>query len=116
MKLQEISRSLGLKQLDGNHASLDKEVNGCYIGDLLSNVMSHAQADDLWLTAQTHSNIVAVAVLLNLAGIVIVEGHQPQADTLERARSEGVPLFSWPDSAYRLAHNLALQGIGSEES
>lgn len=116
MKLQGISRSLGLQRLDNTLEPLDKEVRGCYIGDLLSNVMARAQADDLWLTAQTHSNIVAVAVLLNLAGIVIVEGHQPQPDTLERAWTEGVPLFSWPYSAYQLAQKLASSGIGCEEA
>jgi len=115
MKLAEICCKTGLRQVAMNLEIKDKVVNGCYIGDLLSNVMAHAQAGDIWLTVQTHRNVIAIAVLLNLAAIVFVEGHQPQADTVERAHDEGVPLFSWPDSAYQLARELSLAGIGSEK-
>jgi len=115
MNLRELSQKIGLIQVDTAIGNRDKEVLGCYIGDLLSNVMAHAKEGDLWLTVQTHRNVVAVAVLLNLAAIVFVEGHLPQADTVERAHVEGVPLFSWPGSAYQLARELARADIGSEK-
>lgn len=117
MRLEEISSTIGIKLINQEpNILLDKEVSGCYIGDLLSNVMAHAQAGNLWLTVQTHSNVVAVASLLNLAAIVFVEGHQPHKDTVEKACSEGLPLFSWTGSAYQLGSKIALcfSDIGSE--
>ncbi len=115
MKLSELCQKVGLRP-SGHPEIREKEVKGCYIGDLLSNVMAHAQSGDLWLTVQTHSNVVAVAVLLNLAGIVFVEGRQPDQETLVRAQAEGINLFCWSDSAYQLARSLAAAGIGSEPS
>jgi len=114
MKLAELAQLTGLSKLGPDLDLPDIEVKGCYIGDLLSNVMAHAQAGDVWLTVQCHSNVVAVAVLLNLAAVVFVEGHLPQADTIQRAHDEGVPLFSWSGSAYQLARKLSQAGIGSE--
>lgn len=116
MKLVDICELTGLRQVDMNLVNHEKEVQGCYIGDLLSNVMAHAQAGDIWITVLTHRNVVAVAVLLNIAAIVFVEGQQPQSDTVDRAHTEGVPLFSWSGSAFQLARELSRAGIGSEES
>jgi hypothetical protein len=115
MNLAEISRKIGISQIDKRPDILEKEVKGCYIGDLLSNVMARAQAGDIWLTVQTHPNVVAVAILLDLAAIVFVEGHLPQADTMERAYAEGMPLFRWPGSAYELSGALWAAGIGSKQ-
>ena len=46
------------------------EIEGVYIGDLLSIVMSKAKKNYAWITIQTHINIVAVAELLELACII----------------------------------------------
>lgn len=46
-----------------NNVSLEKEVQGVYIGDLLSFVMANGQENELWLTVQRHLNVVAVAEL-----------------------------------------------------
>ncbi len=89
----------------------DIEIRGCYIGDLLSNVMAQAQPGDLWLTVMTNPNIVAVAQLLGLAGIVILEGHQPMQGAVDRARNEGIMIFSSDDSAYTLAGKLKALNI-----
>lgn len=87
------------------------EVTGCYIGDLLSNVMSHGQAGELWLTVQNHQNVIAVASLLNLAGVVFLEGHYPPDDTIERAKREGIPLFICQEGAFALAIRLYQMGL-----
>lgn len=87
------------------------DIRGCYIGDLLSNVMAQAQPGDLWLTVMTNPNIVAVTQLLGLAGIVILEGHKPMDEALERAGKEGIMIFSSDDSAYNLAGRLKAMGI-----
>lgn len=67
---------------------LSREVTGCYISDLLSDVMAHAQEGEIWITLQTHPNIVAVAVLKNLAGIIITNQRMPEEDTLRKAEEE----------------------------
>lgn len=117
MELKEIVESVQLMLLNENEAEVDLKgkIKGCYIGDLLSNVMAHAQAGDLWLTVQTHQNVVAVARLLNLGGIVFVEGHLPQEETMVKAKQEKILLFSTQESAYALAGKLYQRGLVREK-
>lgn len=116
MELKEIVEKTALKPLNVGELDLAGEITGCYIGDLLSNVMAHAQEADLWLTVQTHQNVVAVAQLLNLGGVVFVEGHLPQEETIAKAREEKIPLFSTEASAYELAGRLYKIGLVREKS
>jgi len=53
---------LGMKPLSA-FSRLSGECSGGYVSDLLSDVMANAKAGDLWVTLQTHQNIVAVASL-----------------------------------------------------
>lgn len=81
---------------------MDKDVSGIYYGDLLSWVMSHAKENEAWITVQTHVNIVAVASLLNLSGIIIPEGIKVDEETIEKANTMDVPIFSTQLNAYEI--------------
>jgi predicted transcriptional regulator len=84
-----------------------------YCGDLLSEVMANASESCVWLTIQGHQNTVAVAVLREMAAIVVTGGQTPDEETLEKADQEGIPILLWPDSAYQLAGRLYSIGVGS---
>ena len=68
-KLAEI---LGLKVF-GGEKGLGNEIGGGYTSDLLSDVMGHASAGNVWITLQTHKNVLAIASLKELAAVVIVK-------------------------------------------
>ncbi|TFG83560.1 MAG: AraC family transcriptional regulator [Erysipelotrichales bacterium] len=86
-------------------------IKGIFTGDLLSWVMGHAQPDDLWVTVQAHSNIIAVAVLRELAGIVIAHGSMIEEDTLKTAREEGIPILLSSQSSADCIKILAGYGL-----
>lgn len=110
MKLEEVVRRLDLEvQAAGD--KLNADIGGGYVCDLLSYVMANARAGDLWITIQGHPNIVAVASLTGLAGIVVVEGAKLEAATLEKARQEGIPLLSTRERAYTVAGRLYELGV-----
>jgi predicted transcriptional regulator len=93
MKLGDLARELGLRVCSGQEY-LEREVTGGYCSDMLSDVMAHAQEGNIWLTIQTHQNIVAVASLLGLCAIVITGGGEPDADTLGKAQKEEVAILT----------------------
>ncbi len=105
MKLKEIVGRLHLTLLSGED-KLEKDVSGAYAGDLLSDVIANGKEGDLWITMQTHVNIVGVAVLRDLAGIVLVRDRQPADETLKKAADEHVPLLSSSLNAFELAGRL----------
>ncbi|MBP1743328.1 MAG: AraC family transcriptional regulator [Firmicutes bacterium] len=105
MKVKDLADKLGMKILTGEEG-LEKEIEGGYTGDLLSWVMSHASKGDVWITVQIHPNIIAVAVLLEMAAIIVPEDIPVEASTLEKANSEGIAVLQSPDSAFELCAKI----------
>ena len=110
MKLRDLVSRFSLDVLAGEGA-LDQEVVSGYCGDLLSDVMANAEKGAVWITIQRHHNIVAVALLKELAAILLANGHQPDPETIEKAREEGIPLLASSLAAYQLAGKLYATGI-----
>jgi hypothetical protein len=109
--LKEITEKIKLSVRCGE-SRLQSETTGVYIGDLLSDVIANGKAGNVWVTMQVHVNIVAVAVLKELAAIIIVQNREPSEDTLKKAVEENVPIFVSKLSAYQLAGKLYNLGIG----
>lgn len=115
MTLREIADTLGLTVCCGEEA-LDRQVTGGYAGDLLSDVMANSSAGNIWVTMQVHTNIVAVAVLKELAAIILVNGRKPAEDTLQRAREEKVAILSGSGPAFETVGRLYALEIGTESA
>jgi hypothetical protein len=92
MKLKDIVGKLPCSVRTGEDR-LDTPVTGGYACDLLSDVIAHGKPGDVWVTMHVHENIVAVAVLKELAAIVIVQGRQPAPETLAKAAKEHVAIL-----------------------
>ncbi|MHB1391923.1 MAG: AraC family transcriptional regulator [Clostridia bacterium] len=110
MIIREFSEKIGLK-LSAGGAGADKELTGVYICDLLSWVMSHSKKGDAWITVQTHSNIIAVAALLELSCVIVPEDIEVEEGTLSKAEEEGIAVFQSNLSAFELAKELYKMGI-----
>ena len=71
MKVCDLVKMLNLTVFCGEEG-LDTEITGGYTSDLLSDVMGHAQEGDVWVTLQTHKNVMAIASLKEIAAIILV--------------------------------------------
>lgn len=98
-KLENMLEDLSLRCVCG---SLDKEICGCYAGDLLSWVMSHAQYGDVWITIMSNINVIAVASLTECACVVMAEGVEPDEDVLKTAREKDITVICDDRSVYEL--------------
>jgi predicted methyltransferase len=105
MKLGEIVERLQLSVRSGEDR-LDQAVTGGYAGDLLSDVIANSKAGNVWITMQVHVNIVAVAVLKDLVGIIIVQGRQPSEETLKKAKTEKIAIVVSDAPAFETAGRL----------
>lgn len=111
MNISEIQKTLDLELVAGSKG-MDRLVSGGYCGDLLSDVMGNSLKGEIWFTIQTHQNIMAVAVLKELAAIVLVNGQKPDEDTKTRADAEEIPILLSPLSSFELAGKLHRAGTG----
>jgi len=101
MKVKDLIEKLGLKVLTDN--TPDKEISGCYIGDLLSLVMSKGKLNEAWITVQTNINIVAVATLVEFSCIIIPENIEVDESTIKKANMQDVIILSSDKTGYELA-------------
>jgi hypothetical protein len=110
--LADLVEKLGL-EVRSARGRLDAEVTGGYASDLLSDVMAHSREGNVWITLQVHQNVVAVACMKDLAGIILVSGREPQEETLEKAEAENIPVMVSKLPAFELVgrvYNLGIRG------
>jgi len=105
MDLKTLMEKLELKLLCGE--DLERKATGCYCGDLLSWVMSRAQENDIWLTVMGNINSIGVAVLADVACIILTENAALDADALKRAEQNGVVIFQTEKNSYQMASAIS---------
>jgi len=105
MTVKEIVALLHLKVFTGDQG-LDNPVEGGYTSDLLSDVMGFADAGRVWITLQTHKNIMAIASLKELAAVLLVKGFEPDEDTKALAVKEGIPILGTTEQAFEISGRL----------
>ena len=102
MTVRELSEYLGCRVAAGS-ASLERPVTGGYAGDLLSWVMAHAPGGSAWITVMGNVNVIAVAVLADVACVIVAEGVQPDEQAMRRAAERDVAVLLSTQPAFSLA-------------
>ena len=105
MTTEQIIKELGLKVFTGDDLETRK-VSGGYVSDLLSDVMGHAREGEVWITLQSHANVVAISSLKELAAILLVKGIVPDKTVVEKAREEGVAILGSNEDTYTITGKL----------
>ena len=105
MKVRELVEKLNLKVLSGADG-LDREIEGCYVSDLLSDVMGNAEMGNVWVTLQVHKNVMAIASLKELACVILVKGQTATEETLEQSNEEGIPFLSTTMETFETAGKI----------
>ena len=104
MNVKEFAEKLDLKVLV--EGDTEREITGCYIGDLLSWVMGRAPEDCAWLTVMGNINSIAVATLADVSCIVLVENAALDENARQKAEMHGVNILLTSENSYQLAVKL----------
>jgi len=94
----------------------DREVTCGYACDLLSWVMAHGDEGMAWVTVQTHMNVVAVAVLADMACVILPENIDMEEESLKKAEEEGLCVLKSPLTAYAICGRMAAAGVPEKNS
>ncbi len=105
MKIKEIAKHINL-DVKTCLTCIENDVTGVYVSDLLSDVMANSKVGNLWVTLQTHLNIITVSKVKDLSGIIIVNGRSPDANTLKNAEEENVLIAITELSCFETAGRL----------
>ena len=110
MKVSELMELIGATNLNPE-ANLDTEITCGYSCDLLSWVLAHGKAGMAWCTVQTHVNVIAVSVLMEMACVILVEGVEPEPASLKKAIEEEMPILATPKTAYEVCVLMGQAGV-----
>ena len=114
MNLQEIVKELSLDVLSGHQ--FDMDVNCGYVSDILSDVMAKSPKSALWITNQTHENILALVYFKSLCGIILPEGLLLDESSLNIAKEKSILVFSTQAAAFDVAGRLYELGLRGRTS
>ena len=81
----------------------EREIDGVYIGDLLSWVMGRAQENNVWITIMSNINVIAVASLADVSCVVLCESVILDDEVKKTAEEKGINVLTTPLSAYDTA-------------
>jgi predicted transcriptional regulator len=105
MKVSDLVEKFSLKVFSGK-SGLENEISGGYVSDLLSDVMGNAREGEVWITLQTHQNVMAIASLKDLAAIILVKGFEPEPEMLAKSDEEGIPVLGTDWETFKMAGRL----------
>lgn len=107
MTVKKLQEKLELTFLCGEEIAENREAEGCYCGDLLSWVMSRASENDVWLTVMGNINSIGVAVLADVACIVLTENASLDDDAKKRALENDVIILTTSKNSYQIASEIS---------
>ena len=114
MKVRALMEALSAENLVED-ADLDAEVSCGYSCDLLSWVLAHGKPGMAWITVQTHLNVIAVAVLMEMSCVILPEGIVLEEASLLKAKEEGLAVLAAKQTAFALSGIMATAGISPAE-
>jgi hypothetical protein len=103
LTVKDFSDKLNLKYLCNEEKAETREIDGCYCGDLLSWVMSRAEEGNIWLTVMGNVNSIGVAVLTDVACIVLTENAPLDDNAKQKADENGVIVLTTDKNSYWVA-------------
>jgi predicted transcriptional regulator len=68
--------------------------------------MGNAAEGEIWITLQTHQNVMAIASLKDLAAVILVKSLEPDEETVEHSNEEGIPLLGTDLETFEMAGKL----------
>lgn len=114
MKLNDVIR-LVEGQVLNSKSNLDWEIRGACGADLMSDVLASIQPDAVLLTGLCNPQVVRTAQIADVRAIIFVRGKQPNSETIQLAKEEGIPLISSPYGMFELCGRLYQAGLPSLE-
>jgi predicted transcriptional regulator len=93
MLLNEIKNLLDCQSLTSENL-MDREVTYCFGADLMSDVLRFARIGSLLLTGITNNQVLQVAEIMDLKGIIFVRGKKPEKGIITEAEKRKLPLMT----------------------
>ena len=112
MKVKEIVQKVEGKLI--SHQTVpDKEIKCAFAADLISDILMCTKEPTLLLTGLTNPQIIRLADMIDLEGIIFVRGKTPSKQIIEMAKERDLPVIVTNFTMFKTAGTLYNLGIRS---
>lgn len=87
--------------------TLEIEFSKVFASDLMSDVLAFADPGTVLLTGQVNAHVVRTACLVEVAGIVIIQGKRPDATVVGEAGKNNVPIIATACSMFEACSRIS---------
>jgi predicted transcriptional regulator len=94
---------------------LDKEIEHCYAADMMSDVLKSCKIGSLLLTGLVNPQVIQVAEIMDLKGIIFVSGKEPAEDIIKKAGEKNLPLMTTEKQMFDACGILFSKGLSGKE-
>ena len=94
----------------------DVNIHGGCCADLMSDVLAYTRPRAVLITGLTNPQVVRTAQVADFRAIIFIRGKKPQAETIEIAMQENIPLIFSPFDMFELSGKLHDAGLTSYET
>ncbi|MCA1917792.1 MAG: hypothetical protein LDL38_00180 [Flavobacterium piscis] len=113
MLLKEIKEILNCTNYTDSNL-LEKEINFCYATDMMSDVLKSCKTGSLLITGLVNQQVIQVAEIMDLSGIVFVSGKKPSDEMIKSIEKKNIPLLSTDLHMYEACGKLYQKGLKQE--
>jgi predicted transcriptional regulator len=110
MDLKDIKELLKCKNLTEENI-LDRQIKSAYAADMMSDVLKSCETGALLITGLINQQVVQVAEIMDLKGIVFINGKEPSQDVIDKAHTIKLPLLSTIMNMYEVCGILFNSGL-----
>jgi predicted transcriptional regulator len=110
MDLKKIKEILEAEMLWGNE-DMCEDIKVASASDLMSDVLSLAEAGSLLLSGLTNPQVIRTAEMVEICAICLVRGKKPEEATIRLAEEMGIPLLSTKLPMYEACGRLYKNGL-----
>jgi hypothetical protein len=104
MLLSDVIEKLGLSVV--SEGNMNADIKEGHVGDLLSEVMRDAKENSVWITHQSHQNIIAVAEVVGIKAIIIPNKGVFSKESINKAKENEITLISSIESGFDIAGKI----------
>ena len=108
-----LKRTIELLEADilVSNGNLDQGIGSVISSDLISDILMYLEEDALLLTALVNQQIIRVADMIDIAGIVFVMGKTPEKSMIEMAEEKNVAISVTEKTLYEASGDLYEGGL-----
>lgn len=112
MKVSEI-----VEKVEGRlitpHTTPEREIFCAFAADLISDILMCTKESTLLLTGLTNPQVIRLADMIDLEGIIFVRGKVPSQEILNMAKERDLPIIITTFTMFKTAGVLFSSGIRS---